>query len=105
MIYGPVDLPSASDLEFNLNVFRNSESGFDFVCWATSVDLNLFYGPCASGTTGGVFVPATLDLTSVPTLGDLRGHTGVYLGVLFRSDVSDNFAEGPTWMISCCATA
>jgi len=94
MIYGPFSLADATDAEFNVQLWLNSESGFDGACQMASINGNNFSGTCHSGSSGGVFVPEELDLTNVFTLGDLRGQPSVWIAMLFEADGSVNFAEG-----------
>ncbi len=94
MIYGPFSLADATDAEYDVQLWLNSESGFDGACQMASVNGNNFYGTCHSGSSGGVFVPEELDLTNVFTLGDLRGQSSVWIAMLFDADDSVNLAEG-----------
>jgi hypothetical protein len=94
MIYGPFSLANATDAEYDVQLWLNSESGFDGACQMASINGNNFYGTCHSGSSGGVFVPEELDLTNVFTLGDLRGQANVWIAMLFDADVDTNFPDG-----------
>ena len=94
MIYGPFSLADASQGEFSLQLWLNSQAGADGACLMASTNGNNFYGDCYSGSTGGSFAARTLDLADVYTLGNLTGQGSVWVAVLFDSDSSTTAAEG-----------
>jgi len=93
MEYGPFSLVGASAAEFNFRLWMNSESGFDLVCRTASVNNLNFYGTCTSGNTAG-WIDRTLNLNSVPTLGNLLGQPNVWIALIFESDSSVTLSEG-----------
>jgi hypothetical protein len=94
MVYGPFSLAGATAAQFNLQLWLNSELNFDAACIMASIDNNNFSGNCISGNSGNAFVPESLDLSSVFSLGDLRGQSNVWVTVIFTSDYSVNLPEG-----------
>ncbi len=58
-----------------------------------STDGVNFSGSCTTGNTGG-WVDKVLDLTNVPTLGNLMGRPSVWVALRFTSDVSNYYPEG-----------
>jgi hypothetical protein len=95
MIYGPFSLADATAADLTFQLFLYSESGSnDYVFHGASINGHNFYGaPPASGDSGG-WVQRTLDLTAVPTLGDLTGQSAVWIALVFGSDASVNYSEG-----------
>jgi hypothetical protein len=92
-IYGPFSLTGATAAEFNLQFWLNTLTG-DRACYLASTDGAEFFGDCFHGTSGNAFVPETLDLSNVPTLGSLLGQPNVWVGVYFQSDGSNTTANG-----------
>ncbi|MGB9673047.1 MAG: S8 family serine peptidase [Anaerolineales bacterium] len=93
MLSGPYNLSGAMSAEFNGVMWFQTQLGYDKICYMVSLDQTYFYGKCWSGNSNG-WINFSLDLSSVPTLGDLRGKSGVYVALLFRSDSSNNYPEG-----------
>lgn len=93
MIYGPFSLADATDAELSFQLWLNSESGYDSVCWYASTDGDYFYGRCETGNTGG-WKSRRLDLMKVPTLGNLVGQPKVWIALRFVSDDLYNYPEG-----------
>ena len=93
MVYGPFSLANASAAELTFQMWLNTEQDYDGLSWTASIDGNQFYGYVSSGNTGG-WTSKTLDLTAVPTLGDLTGEEEVWIGLIFSSDGSINQPEG-----------
>jgi hypothetical protein len=96
MVYGPFSLAGATAADFSAKLWVNSESSYDHVCIGAS--LNNFSTPgggvCLSGDSGGNFVPESLDLANVYSLGNLLGQPNVWVAVVFKSDESYNFPDG-----------
>ncbi|MGC8960304.1 MAG: hypothetical protein ACP5OO_11070 [Chloroflexia bacterium] len=65
----------------------------DGVCRVASINGADFYGYCISGNSGG-WIDRELDLTNVPTLGNLLGQPQVWIALVFSSDSSINYSEG-----------
>jgi hypothetical protein len=93
MTYGPFSLADASAAELTFQLWLNSEQGYDRVCRMASIDGNLFHGTCTSGNSSG-WIGRTLDLTDVPTLGDLTGQSNVWITLIFESDETITYSEG-----------
>jgi hypothetical protein len=92
MIYGPFDLSQATDAELQFALWADVEGDganwIDQVRWGASIDGEVFYGYRTAGQTGD-WVPANLNLDSLPTLGDLMGHPEVYVSWEFESNESN----------------
>lgn len=93
MIYGPFSLADATAGDLAFKLWLNSEANYDGIFRGASLNGNTFYGTWDSGNSGG-WVDRVLDLTSVPTLGNLMGQPQVWVGLLFASDVSNTYLEG-----------
>ena len=93
MIYGPFSLADAIAGDLTFKLWLNSETDYDDIFWGASTDGSGFYGHFSTGDSGG-WVDKTLDLTDVPTLGDLTGEQEVWIALIFYSDSSINYAEG-----------
>jgi hypothetical protein len=95
--YGPVDLRQVTDAELQFALWADLEAeGLnvrDTVAWMASLDGLRFWGLQTSGLTVG-WIPESLNLTSVPTLGNVTGEPAVYLSWLFKSDASNPTAYG-----------
>lgn len=91
--YGPFSLADASDAELTFQLWLDSELDYDELFWGASIDGNEFWGYLMSGDTGG-WLARTLDLTDVPTLGDLTGSSQVWIAFVFISDLSITEPEG-----------
>ncbi|PKO12750.1 MAG: hypothetical protein CVU39_22550 [Chloroflexi bacterium HGW-Chloroflexi-10] len=92
MIYGPFSLADATDAEFSFMYWLNSESSFDILFAAASINGINFYG----GYNSGIYdwTERIFDLTDVHTLGDLTGQSQVWVMVAFQSDESVQYPEG-----------
>jgi len=93
MIYGPFSLADATAATMTLKYWLNSEEGFDELLWGASVDGSWFWGYVDSGDSSG-WKDGSLDFSDVPTLGDLRGESQVWVGIRFLSDEGVVYAEG-----------
>ena len=93
MVYGPVSLANATaaDMTFQLNLY--AESNHDGVCYLASGTDDIYYGTCVSGNSGG-WIPRTLNLASLPTIGSLLGDNSVWVALVFSSNGGNNFANG-----------
>ena len=92
MIYGPFSLADATDAEFSFVYWLNSESAYDILFAAASIDGVKFFGEYNSGTFD--WTEHIFDLTDVHTLGDLTGQSQVWVMVAFQSDSSVHYSEG-----------
>jgi C1A family cysteine protease len=93
MIYGPFSLADASDAELNFQLWLNSDKDIDGVFWGASIDGDNFYGTVMRGNSSG-WMARSLDLTTVPTLGDLTGESNVWIAFVFISNESITRSEG-----------
>ncbi|MGC8873831.1 MAG: M6 family metalloprotease domain-containing protein [Chloroflexia bacterium] len=92
MVYGPFSLVGAGDADLTFKLWLHSESGYDGVCRLASIDGLNYYGWCTSGDTN--WIDRELDLTNVPTLGNLLGQPQVWVALVFTSDYSVHYTEG-----------
>ena len=91
MIYGPFSLVNYDDAEVLFSMMNDCETDYDSISWMASIDGANFNGYYTDGMTGGY--PTTwddveFDLTAVPTLGNLCGHSQVWIAFVFESDLS-----------------
>jgi hypothetical protein len=106
MIYGPFSLAdaSAADLSFQLWLNTNVQAG-DGLCSFASIDYPPSPGNdthwyaggnygCITGTTGGGWIPQTLDLSNIITLGNLLGQSHVSISIWFLTVNSTTYPEG-----------
>lgn len=93
MIYGPFSLVGATDAELLVKGWVLSEAVYDEFGVMASLDNNYFYGNFFTGDSQG-WDDFNLDLTSVPTLGDLRGQANVWIAVGFFSDITITTQHG-----------
>jgi len=99
LVHGPFDLTGASEAWVDLT-FRNvSQQDLDKLFWGVSTNGSTYWGYSISGTwTNGPLNNGhhltRLDLSNVPTLGDLRGEPEVWLAFVFSSN-SSTTAQGP----------
>jgi hypothetical protein len=93
MVYGPFSLVGATAAELNFKLWLSTESSNDGVSRLASINGTNFYGYYTSGNSGG-WMDRTLNLRSVPTLGNLMGQPNVWIALRFFSNGSTNYAEG-----------
>ena len=92
MTYGPFDLRGTSDARVTFWTTYELDTN-DKLRWEVSKDGTTFYGYFqGQGNTLSTWSQVTLDLKSVPTLGNLCGHNGIY----FRLQCDS--APGGTWV-------
>jgi hypothetical protein len=89
MVYGPFSLADATAADLSFKLWINAESADDYVARTASINGVNFYGSYTSG-----WIDRTLDLTNVPTLGDLTGQANVWIALVFVSDGSVTYSEG-----------
>ncbi len=92
MVYGPFSLVGATAADLQLKLWLNTETGDDYVCRAASINGTNYYGSCTTGT--GNWMDRVLDLSSVPTLGNLMDQPQVWVALIFGSNDSINNPEG-----------
>jgi hypothetical protein len=89
MVYGPFDLSDATDAAVDFNYISSCEPSYDIFGWYASLDGTNYNGYFLSDSTSDYsWKSNTFDLKTVPTLGNLIGHSGVYIAFIFQSDSS-----------------
>lgn len=88
----PIDLTGVEAAIFEYRFWLDSEVGHDQLQATVSTDGSHFYGTGWWGVSGG-WMTDSIDLTNVPTLGNVCGQSVVYLAFFFVSDDSTT-AEG-----------
>ena len=86
MIAGPFDLSSATSGDFYLDYWLKTELDYDFFGYGISIDGSNFWGMVTSGNSSG-WKQGSIDLTNVPTLGNVTGQGAVYIACNFNSDL------------------
>ncbi len=86
-IAGPFDLSGVSSATFRYKLYYETEADRDYVRALVSTDGDDFYGLQYSGTSQG-WVNGSIDLTNVPTLGNVCGKNQVWIAFRFVSDSS-----------------
>lgn len=98
-LYGPFSLSGVSEAWVDFYFRSHSEPDYDRFAWLASVDGDNFYGYGVSGDYwNGPYNSHNLGrfyLDYVPTLGDLRGRSQVWLAFIFRSNASTVVGHGP----------
>jgi hypothetical protein len=99
LVHGPFSLQGASEAWVDFYFRNQSEVGFDQFWWAVSIDGSEYWGfpnsgNFTSGPHGNGYNLVRFDLSDVPTLGDLRGRSAVWLAFIFESDGSIT-GQGP----------
>lgn len=93
MIWGPFSLADALDARAEFRIWNETEGPpFDFPSWLASTNGTNFFGFQLNQDVGWTGIE--FDLTSVPSLGDLRGQPAVWLAFTFTSDASVSAFEG-----------
>jgi hypothetical protein len=93
MMYGPFDLSDSSDAELLFYYWNISEPNYDFFGWYASIDGSNFYGTSTSGDSSG-WQYVNFDLTNVYTLGNVTGHSSVWIAFIFSSDLNNTGGIG-----------
>lgn len=92
LMFGPFSLVGATSAELQFKVWWNTEP-LDAVGPCASINNRNFYCYSLIGSSQG-WQSALLDLSRVPTLGDLRGLPQVWIQFVFTRDSSGNRPEG-----------
>lgn len=93
MTYGPFSLVGANAAQAVCQYWINSEGGYDGLWLGASIDGSTFYCLSDSGEWWD-WQEGVLDLSAVPTLGDLRGRSRVWIGLIFTSDAATTCEAG-----------
>jgi hypothetical protein len=92
---GPIDLSAVTAAELTFKTYYQTEAGYDGVGVYVSVEsggLGYYYPAMSySGSSGGAWVTKSVDLTSVPTLGNVCGASEVYVLFRFVSDATNTY--------------
>lgn len=90
LTYGPFSLSDAVTATLAFDAWLWSSLGDSFF-WGASIDGSHFYGVTATNVFSTSWAGGQIfDLSSVSTLGDLRGKTNVWITFIWRTD---NFGE------------
>ncbi len=88
----PVDLSQVTAAQLVFGLWADLEGTFqnqiDTIAWMASLDDETFAGWITSDYTSD-WIPRSLDLTSLPPMGDLTGHPEVFIRWDFRSNASN----------------
>jgi len=93
MVAGPFDLTTYTLPRLEYSMWLNSELGYDKIQILVSTDGANFTPDVWTGPLGGWFANVPMDLTCVPTLGNLAGQSKVWIAFRFVSDAT-NTATG-----------
>ena len=93
MIYGPFSLANIQSAFFQFYHWSKTEPSHDYFKWMASTDGQYFYGFSFSGDSGG-WKQLGLDLTNVPTLGNVCGQSYVWIAFRFQSDTDGVVDDG-----------
>ena len=85
LIKGPLDLSAVTSATFQYKLYYNTEANRDYVQALVSIDGQRFYGWQYSGNSLG-WEADSMDLTNVPTLGNVCGRSQVWIAFFFESD-------------------
>lgn len=83
--YGPFDLSNALTATLTFDVWLWQQIGDSFL-WGASLDGTSFAGITVTEAFSTSWEAQTLDLAAVPSLGDLRGQSNVYIGFVWQAD-------------------
>lgn len=91
--HGPFSLAGASEGWIDFYTRYDIETCCDYLFWGVSVDGNQYWGTFASGTLeqgpfGNGYYLRRLDLSNVPSLGNILGQPEVWLAFVMGSDGS-----------------
>jgi hypothetical protein len=87
LVAGPFNLSNVTAATFQYMLNYATESDRDYVQAMVSLNGQNFYGYGYSGNSQG-WKDNSIDLTNVPTLGDVCGYSQVWIAFMFESDSS-----------------
>ena len=93
MVYGPFNLADATDAELTFSRWSQTEYQYDTFFGGASVNGTNFFGSQVTGNWAS-WNYEEFDLTTVNTLGDLRGQSAVWIAFVLISDESKTLPEG-----------
>jgi len=88
MIYGPFSLANATAAELTFDWWSDTELDYDAFLWSASTNGDDYYGTMVTGNWASWTTGERLDLSAVPTLGNLLGRNQVWIAFAFGSDNS-----------------
>jgi hypothetical protein len=88
MVYGPFSLADATAADLKFDWWSDTEYGYDAFFWGASTDGDEYFGTIVTGDWSSWTTGQLLDLSDVPTLGDLLGEDQVWIAFMFGSDSS-----------------
>jgi len=88
MVYGPFSLADATAAELTFDWWSETELDWDVFFWGASTNGTNYYGTAATGDWSSWTTGEMLDLSAVPTLGNLLGESQVWIAFVFGSDES-----------------
>ena len=88
MVYGPFSLSGASAAELIFDWWSDTEYDYDIFFWGASTNGENYYGTVVTGDYSSWTTDQRLNLSNVPTLGNLLGQNQVWIGFAFGSDGS-----------------
>jgi hypothetical protein len=86
MIYGPFSLTDATAAQLTFDWWSDTEYGYDAFFWGASTNGEDYYGTMVTGNWASWTAGELLDLSTVPTLGNLLGEDQVWIAFGFGSD-------------------
>ncbi len=86
MTYGPFSLADASAARMEFDLWHYTETSYDKVWWAISVDNSEYWGYWTSGNSGG-WTHVVFDFASITEITAI-GQPQVWVGFVFQSDYS-----------------
>jgi hypothetical protein len=101
LIHGPLNLTDSTEAWVDFYLRNESEVTYDRFWWTVSVGDTEDYwgfwitGDQTQGPADNGFNRIRFDLSTVPSLGDLRGEPEVWLAFLFQSDDTIISGQGP----------
>ena len=88
VIYGPFSLTDATAAELTFDWWSDTEYDYDAFFWGASTNGEDYYGNIVTGDWASWTAGELLDLSTVPTLGNLLGKDQVWIAFVFGSDSS-----------------
>ena len=93
IVLGPMDLSGYDSAVMSFHVKYETESGYDEFHYLASKNGTDFHGYSLSGNSDG-WESKSLDLSDVPTLGNITRESEVWVAFRFTSDYSISYYDG-----------
>ncbi|MGH2545165.1 MAG: hypothetical protein ACRDIB_20430, partial [Ardenticatenaceae bacterium] len=84
----------ATAADFTLDLWFNTEEGFDVLCFGASKNGEEFGALCGTGNSEGWLTDAVVDFSDVPKMGTFLGQPNVWIALIFISDPINTLPEG-----------